>query len=71
MYKIFLTIMFTLTLSAELIDGVAVVVKGNAITLYEIEKEMELLKVDATAATDALIRKATWKSRSKRAKNNS
>lgn len=46
------------TLSAEIVDGIAVVVKGSAITLYDIKKEMQLSKSDAKSATDALIRKA-------------
>jgi len=58
MYKIFLTIMLMATLSAEIVDGIAVVVKGSAITLYDIKKEMQLSKSDAKSATDALIRKA-------------
>jgi len=58
MYKIFLTIMLITTLSAEIVDGIAVVVKGSGITLYDIKKEMQLSKTDAKSATDILIRKA-------------
>ncbi len=57
MYKIVLIFMFVVTLNAELIDGVAIVVKGKAITLYDIKKEMKLSKVDEKKASDALIRK--------------
>lgn len=57
MYKIILTFIFALTLNAELIDGVSIVVKGKAITLYEIKKEMALSKVDEKQASDILIRK--------------
>ena len=57
MYKIFLTIMFVSTLSAEIVDGVAVVVKGSPITLYDIKKEMQTTNIDAKRATDNLIRK--------------
>ncbi|EQB39144.1 SurA domain-containing protein [Sulfurimonas hongkongensis] len=57
MQKIVLTILLALSLEAKMIDGVAVVVKGKAITLLDIKKEMKLSKVDETAATDALIRK--------------
>jgi parvulin-like peptidyl-prolyl isomerase len=57
MYKIFLTIILVATLNAKIVDGVAVVVKGSAITLYDIKKEMQLSKVDAKSATDILIRK--------------
>lgn len=61
MYKIFLTIILTATLSAKIVGGVAVVVKGNSITLYDIEKEMQTSKVDAKVATDVLIRKTLEK----------
>ncbi|MCD6433433.1 MAG: peptidyl-prolyl cis-trans isomerase [Sulfurimonas sp.] len=57
MYKIFLTLVFVLSLSAEMVDGVAIVIKGNAITLYDIKKEMQISKVSATRASDNLIRK--------------
>jgi hypothetical protein len=57
MGKIFLTFLLALTLNAKMIDGVAVVVKGNAITLYDIKQEMKLSRVDAKSATDILIRK--------------
>lgn len=58
MYKIILTFMFVVSLNAELIDGVAIVVKGKAITLYDIKKEMQLSKIDAKRASDSLIRRA-------------
>ncbi len=61
MYKIFLTIMFTATLSAAIVNGVAVVVKGSAITLYDVEQEMKLSKIDANTASDVLIRKTLEK----------
>lgn len=57
MYKIFLTIILATMLNAEIVDGVAVVVKGSAITLYDIKKEMRTSRADAKSATDALIRK--------------
>lgn len=56
--KIFLFIpFFTLALFGGVYDGVAVVVKNEAITLYEIKEEMKLSKTDAKNATDLLIRK--------------
>ena len=58
MYKIFLTLLFVVTLNAEIVDGVAIVVKGKAITLYDVKKEMELSKVNSQKASDILIRKA-------------
>jgi parvulin-like peptidyl-prolyl isomerase len=57
MYKIFLTLIFASLLNAEIIDGVSVVVKEKAITLYDVKKEMALSKVDAKQASDILIRK--------------
>ncbi|MEA3330384.1 MAG: peptidylprolyl isomerase [Campylobacterota bacterium] len=57
MYKIFLTFVFAFSLSAEMVGGVAIVVKGSAITTYDIKKEMQLLKVSASRASDNLIRK--------------
>jgi len=57
MYKIFLTLIFVTTLNAAIVDGVAVVVKGDAITLYDIKQEMRLSNIDSKIATDALIRK--------------
>ncbi|MBA3026594.1 MAG: peptidyl-prolyl cis-trans isomerase [Sulfurimonas sp.] len=58
MYKIFFTLIFASLLNAEIVDGVAVVVKEKAITLYDVKKEMALSKVDAKQASDILIRKA-------------
>lgn len=57
MYKIFLALLFTLSLQAEIVDGVAVVVKDSAITLYDIKNEMQNSKLDAKQASDILIRK--------------
>ncbi len=57
MYKILLTLIFATFLNAEIYDGVAIVVKDKAITLYEIKKEMEVSKVGAKQASDTLIRK--------------
>lgn len=56
MSKIFLIIFLGLTLNATVYDGVAIVVKDQAITLFEIEKEMQTSKVDAKTAADILIR---------------
>ncbi len=57
MYKIFFIFLFVVNLNAVLIDGVAVVVKGSAITLLDIKKEMKVAKVSAKRARDSLIRK--------------
>lgn len=58
MYKIFFTLIFASLLNAELVDGVAVVVKEQAITLFDVKKEMALSNVDAKKASDILIRNA-------------
>ena len=56
MQKIVLIILLALSLDAKMVGGVAVIVKGDAITTLDIEKEMQLSKVDATVATSTLIR---------------
>ncbi len=56
MYKYLLSIVCVLSLSAEMVDGVAVVVKEQAITLYDIKKEMKNSNTDVTTATNILIR---------------
>jgi peptidyl-prolyl cis-trans isomerase SurA len=61
MYKLFLILFFVSALNAQISDGVAVVVKGEPITLLDIEKEMKLSKVDSKTASDILIRKALEK----------
>ncbi|MDY0116791.1 MAG: peptidylprolyl isomerase [Sulfurimonadaceae bacterium] len=57
MKKIILTLLFSGALFANLVDGIAIVVKGEAITLSDIKKEMALSKSDAKQASDMLIRK--------------
>jgi hypothetical protein len=56
MSKILLILLLSLSLSAAVYDGVAIVVKDKAITLLDIEKEMKSSKVDAKKAADILIR---------------
>ncbi|MBN2815165.1 MAG: peptidyl-prolyl cis-trans isomerase [Campylobacterales bacterium] len=56
MYKLLFITLFSISLSANVYDGVAIVVKDKAITMYDIEKEMQLSHVDAQAASDKLIR---------------
>lgn len=57
MYKIFLTLIFGALLNAELVNGIALVVKGEAVTLYDLKEEMRITGFDANRATDNLIRK--------------
>jgi len=56
MYKLLLPLIIATLLNAEVYDGVAIVVKDKAITLLDIQKEMEASKVDETKASDILIR---------------
>jgi len=62
MGKIFLTFFLILGLNAKMVDGVAVVVKGSAITLYDIKQEMRTSNINEKMATDILIRKELEKS---------
>lgn len=56
MYKLFFTLLLSSLLSATVYDGVAIVVKDKAITLYEIKQTMKEAHVDAKKAVDILIR---------------
>ncbi|MDA7818207.1 peptidylprolyl isomerase [Sulfurimonas sp.] len=57
MYKIFLTILLGSALCAELVDGIAIIVKGEAITLHELKKEMTNSNISVADASNVLIRK--------------
>lgn len=57
MYKLLLIMAFISTLSADIAGGVSVVVKGKAVTLYDIQEEMKISKVGSKKASDILIRK--------------
>lgn len=57
MYKIILVLFLGTLLSAEMINGISVVVKGEAITIRDVKEEMRSANIDATTATDVLIRK--------------
>ncbi|MCD4668585.1 MAG: peptidyl-prolyl cis-trans isomerase [Sulfurimonas sp.] len=56
MYKFLLSMACVLSLSAEMVGGVAVVVKDKAITIYDIEKEMQSSNLNMQNATNVLIR---------------
>jgi len=56
MLKVILTILLSTILSAEIYDGVAVVVKDKAITLLDIKDKMADDRVDQKTALDMLIR---------------
>ena len=57
MSKIFFLLSLFVSLYSQVVGGVAVVVKDKAITMYDIQKEMELSNVDAKHALNLLIRK--------------
>jgi len=57
MYKLLLSMIFVASVSAEIIGGVAIVVKGEAITLYELKEEMLKSNVNVENASNILIRK--------------
>lgn len=56
MRKILLILLFASFLEAKVYDGVAVVVKNEAITMEDIKEEMKTSNVDVQKATDILIR---------------
>ncbi len=56
MYKLLFTLLLSTLLSAAVYDGVAIVVKDKAITLYEIKQTMKEAHVDEKKAEDILIR---------------
>lgn len=56
MYKLLLVLFFSSAVFAELIDGVAVTVKGSPITLYELKEQMRMANISADQAKDLLIR---------------
>jgi hypothetical protein len=57
MYKVLLVLLFSSAVFAEIVGGVAITVKGNPITMYEIKQEMQLSNVSAAQASEILIRK--------------
>lgn len=57
MVKIFLLLILCTFASAKIYDGVAIVVEDKAITLLDIQKEMQTDHLDAKKASDILIRK--------------
>ena len=57
MSKIFLFLVLVIGLYAKVVSGVAVVVKDQAITMYDIQQEMQRIQVDEKKALNLLIRK--------------
>ncbi len=56
MYKFLLSMACVVSLSAEMVGGVAVVVKDKAITVYDIKKEMQSSNLSMKNATNVLVR---------------
>ncbi|WP_457750014.1 peptidylprolyl isomerase [Sulfurimonas sp.] len=57
MIKLFVILILSSLLSAEVYDGVAIVVEDKAITLLDIQKEMQTEHMNVKQASDILIRK--------------
>jgi len=57
MYKILILIFLSSLLNAELVNGIAIIVKGEAITLRDLTEEMRITKVSLEDAKQILIRK--------------
>lgn len=57
MYKLVVGLFLSLCLNAQMVDGVSVVVGDRAVTLVEIENEMNTLHIDEKTATQILIRR--------------
>ena len=55
MKNIFMTLSFVAILDASIIDGIALKVDGNIITLNEIKLVQQQMKIDKQSAIDALI----------------
>ena len=56
MYKFLVSLVCVVGLNAQMVGGIAIVVKDKAITLKDIEKEVSSSQVTKERATDALIR---------------
>jgi hypothetical protein len=57
MIRVVLVFFMVVSLQAKVYDGVAIVVEDKAITLLDIQKEMQTDHIDAKKAADILIRK--------------
>jgi peptidyl-prolyl cis-trans isomerase SurA len=56
MYKYLITLVSGIALSANMVAGVAIVVKDEAITLHDIQKEMRVSNVSKEMAINTLVR---------------
>ena len=57
MYRVFFIFLLAIGVNAAMVDGVAVIVKGDAITLFDIKTEIQKAHIDAKKASALLIRK--------------
>ena len=57
MYKILLLLLLTNFVHAQMVDGVAILVKKEPITLYDIKQEMQISSQPLNKVVDTLIRK--------------
>lgn len=57
MFKLFLLALFSLSLQAELLNGVAILVKNHPITLYEVKQALNKSDLGLDKTVDELIRK--------------
>ena len=57
MYKFLLLLLLTSSIHAQMVDGVAILVKKEPITLYDIQKEMRQSNQNLNTVVDSLIRK--------------
>jgi peptidyl-prolyl cis-trans isomerase SurA len=56
MFKFLMSLAFGVSLNATMVAGVAIVVKDKAITLHDIQKEMQISRVSKEVAINTLIR---------------
>ncbi len=56
MYKFILSVVCVVSLSAEMVGGIAIVVKDRGITLYELKQEMQNSNINLQMAVSKLIR---------------
>ena len=56
MYKFLIILASGISLSANMVAGVAIVVKERAITLHDIKKEMQVSQVSKEMAINTLVR---------------
>ncbi len=56
MYKFLLVLAYGVSLNAQIVSAVSIIVRDKAITLYEIKQKMQSLNINAQEASQVLIR---------------